>query len=239
MKKYTHKDFNYLPTKYSMFLREGNISPILKEKIESAKKQRGMYRSKYGRKFFGKILYFIQLAKRMYNIKTTNTLRIIARNAFNKGGNKTSNILNFLEGRLDRVLLSSGMSSSLVVCREMIRSGAILINEKPVTIPSYILQSEDLISVSEDQPDWKAYTYVEIYKKLSLPLRWKIYNNMINQVSSLQEYLIHEDSKSSIDYRLIKSKKYFVINRNFTNKDKTIKKSSISRLSNKTKKKNY
>jgi ribosomal protein S4 len=231
MKKYSHKDFYYLPTKYTMFLRDGNISPILKEKIELAKKQKNAYRSKYGRKFFGKILYFIQLAKRMYNIKTTNSLRIIARNAFNKGGNKTSNILNFLEGRLDRVLLSSGMSSSLTVCREMIRSGAILVNDKPVTIPSYILESEDLISISEEYPEWKAYTYVEIYKKLSLPLRWKIYSNMINQIASLQEYILHKDSKNYIDYRLIKSKKHFISNfkTNLIN-NKTIKKNIVSRV---------
>jgi small subunit ribosomal protein S4 len=59
------------------------------------------------------------------------------------------NLLVLLERRLDTVVYRLGFASSLAQARQVVRHGHIQVNAKKVTIPSTMVQVNDVISVGE------------------------------------------------------------------------------------------
>jgi len=59
------------------------------------------------------------------------------------------NFLNLLEHRLDNVIFKAGIAVSHDLARQAISHGHILVNERKVTIPSYITKVGDAISIKE------------------------------------------------------------------------------------------
>jgi len=59
------------------------------------------------------------------------------------------NLLVLLERRLDTVVLRLGFASSPAQARQLVRHGHIQVNGKTVTIPSYLLEINQTISISE------------------------------------------------------------------------------------------
>lgn len=59
-------------------------------------------------------------------------------------------ILQLLESRLDKILYSSKFSLSVKNARQLIKHGHILINNRIVKTPSYIVKTNDLIEVSSN-----------------------------------------------------------------------------------------
>jgi small subunit ribosomal protein S4 len=63
-----------------------------------------------------------------------------------KKGVTGSNLLQFLESRLDNVVYRSGFASNRRQARQLITHGHFTVNEKRVTIPSYLVRVSDVIS---------------------------------------------------------------------------------------------
>lgn len=59
-------------------------------------------------------------------------------------------LLGFLERRLDNVTYRMSFASSRADARMLVRHGHILVNGKPVSIPSYFVRVGDVVSVRED-----------------------------------------------------------------------------------------
>jgi small subunit ribosomal protein S4 len=59
------------------------------------------------------------------------------------------NLLVLLERRLDNVIYKLGFASSLAQARQLVRHGHYEVNGKPVTIPSYLLSANDVVSIGE------------------------------------------------------------------------------------------
>ena len=59
------------------------------------------------------------------------------------------NLISNLERRLDNVVYRLGLLSSRNEARQYVNHGHILVNEKKVTIPSYVVSIDDTISISE------------------------------------------------------------------------------------------
>ena len=59
------------------------------------------------------------------------------------------NLISNLEGRLDNVVYRLGLLSSRNEARQYVNHGHILVNEKKVTIPSYVVSIDDTISIRE------------------------------------------------------------------------------------------
>ena len=59
------------------------------------------------------------------------------------------NLLVLLERRLDNVIYKLGFASSLAQARQLVRHGHYEVNGKPVTIPSYLLSGNDVVSITE------------------------------------------------------------------------------------------
>lgn len=75
------------------------------------------------------------------------------KNYFNKAerqqGVSGENFLRILERRLDNVIFRMGITSSRSQARLFVRHGHILVNEKKVNIPSYLVKTGEVIKVKE------------------------------------------------------------------------------------------
>ncbi len=60
-----------------------------------------------------------------------------------------TNLLIFLERRMDNMIFRMGFANSRVESRQLITHGHFLVNGKPVNIPSYLLKAGDEICVKE------------------------------------------------------------------------------------------
>lgn len=66
-------------------------------------------------------------------------------------GKTGENMLSLLERRLDNVVFRMGLASSRAAARQLVNHGHICVNGKRVTIPSYSVRVNDIISVKENK----------------------------------------------------------------------------------------
>ncbi|MCP4214716.1 MAG: 30S ribosomal protein S4 [bacterium] len=89
-----------------------------------------------------------QKVKRFYGVGEKQ-FRIVFAKSAQKKGITGDNLLQSLELRLDNVLYRMNFAASRTHARQMIRHGHVIVNEKKVSIPSYILRVEDQVSFKE------------------------------------------------------------------------------------------
>lgn len=89
-----------------------------------------------------------QLLRHFYNIQERQ-LRNYFRKASRFTGNTADTMLGLLESRLDAVVARSGIARTIFASRQNVVHGHILVNGKPVNIPSYHVKEGDVISVCE------------------------------------------------------------------------------------------
>jgi small subunit ribosomal protein S4 len=102
---------------------------------------------------FKKSNYKIQLrekqkVKRFYGLGEKQ-FRIFFEKATRKKGITGDNLLRMLELRLDNVLYRMNFAASRTHARQLIRHGHVTVNGKKVSIPSYILRTQDEVSFKE------------------------------------------------------------------------------------------
>ncbi len=76
-------------------------------------------------------------------------------------GNTGENLLCLLERRLDNVVFRLGFARSVKEARQMVNHGHILVNNKKVNIPSYLVKKGDVISVRE-----KSKNLIQVVEKI-------------------------------------------------------------------------
>jgi small subunit ribosomal protein S4 len=89
-----------------------------------------------------------QKLKRLYGL-LEKQFRGYFKKADQQKGITGTNLLIFLERRLDNMIFRMGMANSRVEARQLISHGHFLINGKAVNIPSYLLKAGDEVSVKE------------------------------------------------------------------------------------------
>jgi len=110
-------------------------------------------RSRRGRRRQQGSEYGIQLRekqklKRMYGVYERQFRRYFAL-AERQKGIVAENLLSLLERRLDNVVFRSGLSVSRGVARQLVKHGHVMVNERKVDIPSYLVKAGDVISIAE------------------------------------------------------------------------------------------
>lgn len=75
--------------------------------------------------------------------------RLFFEKAERQKGVTGENLLIMLERRLDNVLFMLGFSLSRAQARQLITHGHVRVNDRKVTIPSYLVKEGDLISLKE------------------------------------------------------------------------------------------
>ncbi|NJM31636.1 MAG: 30S ribosomal protein S4 [Limnobacter sp.] len=111
---------------------------------------------------YGQQLREKQKVKRMYGILEKQFRRYFAE-ASRRKGNTGETLLQLLESRLDNVAYRMGFGSTRAEARQLVSHGALLVNGKPVNIPSYSVKTSDLLSVRE-----KSKKQVRIQDSLNL-----------------------------------------------------------------------
>lgn len=89
-----------------------------------------------------------QKVKRFYGVGEKQ-FRIFFDKASKQKGITGENLLKMLELRLDNALYRMNFAYSRTHARQMIRHGHVIVNDKKVSIPSYILRKDDTISFKE------------------------------------------------------------------------------------------
>ena len=82
-------------------------------------------------------------------------MRKVFDSAVDMKGNTGFNLIYLLENRLDNIVYKLSLASTVRQARQLISHGHLLINNKKITIASYRLKKDDVISV-KDKPSSKA-----------------------------------------------------------------------------------
>ena len=123
--------------------------------------RRGYPPGQHGQSRRGKVSdYGIQLrekqkVKRMYGL-SENQFRLFFKRAERKRGITGTNLLVLLERRLDNAVYRLGFVDSRSQGRHFVRHNHFLLNGKKVNIPSYQIQINDVIEISEKSRNIKA-----------------------------------------------------------------------------------
>ena len=130
-----------------LYLKSARRSISDKSKFETKPGQHGRT-SGQRTSDFGLQLREKQKVKRMYGILERQFRHYFAE-AERRKGNTGANLLFLLESRLDNVVYRMGFGSTRAEARQLVSHQALLVNNKPVNIPSYLVKAGDVISVRE------------------------------------------------------------------------------------------
>lgn len=97
---------------------------------------------------YGKQLFEKQKLRLQYNVHERQMTNYV-KEATRRVGNTAEILVQLLESRLDSLVFRAGLARSMYAARQYCTHGHIEVNGKPVTIPSYNVQPNDVISVKE------------------------------------------------------------------------------------------
>ena len=84
-----------------------------------------------------------------YGINERQLLKYI-REARRRKGSTGEVLLQLLETRLDNIVFRLGFAPTIAAARQLVAHGHILVNQKKVTIPSFICKLKDVVTVCEN-----------------------------------------------------------------------------------------
>ncbi len=122
--------------------------------------------------------------------------------ASRKKGVTGKNLLEMLERRLDNVICTLGFALTRAQSRQLINHGHVLINNRKVDIPSYLVKQNDVISFKEKSKTLELITKsIKFSERLTLP-SWLEVNtdNLTGKINSLPT---REDVTLPIQEKLI------------------------------------
>ncbi|MFO7750636.1 MAG: 30S ribosomal protein S4 [Desulfobacteraceae bacterium] len=117
--------------------------------------QHGQRRSKLSD--YGIQLREKQKVRRIYCL-SEKQFRIVFKKADQKKGITGTNLLSFLERRLDNVVFKLGFTSSITQGRHFVKHNHFTVNGKKVNIPSYQIESGDVVELKEKSRNVKVIT---------------------------------------------------------------------------------
>lgn len=136
-------------------------------------------RSPYGNSFFGQSLFHVQLLKNVYGIRKRSFLKQLTFKSKEKRGNKSANLLNLLENKLDYFLFNSGYVKSLTRAKELIENGNVEVNKELVRNSGFILKPTDRVSLRGQNPLISGETMYNVVSGLSITTQWSLYQELI------------------------------------------------------------
>lgn len=114
--------------------------------------QHGLMKKRKQQKEYGLQLQEKQKAKYTYGV-LERQFRNLFEKASRKEGVTGAVLLQMLESRLDNVVFRLGLSPSRRAARQLVSHGHVLVNGKPVNIPSYLMHAGDKVTLREKSKD--------------------------------------------------------------------------------------
>lgn len=142
----------YTGPKHKLARREG--VNILDKQSASLQRRLNVPPGIHGRKGkrrpseFGTQLREKQKAKAMYGLLEKQFVKMV-RTVERQKGDTGALLLSLLETRLDNVVYRLGFAKTRYMARQIVSHGHVTVNGSKMTIPSYQVQPEDVIAVSE------------------------------------------------------------------------------------------
>lgn len=140
----------YRGPKFKLSRREGvnvtgTTSPNLEKvlNVPPGGRQRKRNKSDYGVRLRAK-----QRVKSQYGIAEGGLRRAFLQ-AQSMPGNTGLNLLQLLERRLDNVVYRMGFARTRPMARQIVGHGHVLVNGKPVNVPSYLVRPGDTVQLTE------------------------------------------------------------------------------------------
>ncbi len=123
---------------------------------------------------FGKELKEKQKLKNWYNLKERQ-FRIYVKKTLGARGkveDAAATLIKTLESRLDNVVFRLGFTSSRSAASQMISHRHILVNEKPINIPSYLVKEGDRINIKPSSVKKNIFQNLSSILKKHKPPSW-------------------------------------------------------------------
>lgn len=131
------------------------VTPLDKKcRLKSAPGMSQGRRSKLSASDYGVQLQMKQLIRRTYGV-IEKQFRGYYEHASRSQGNTADNLMVLLESRLDNVVYRLGFASTRREARQMVSHGHVLVGGRRVTIPSYQVKKDDVVSLSDKAKETK------------------------------------------------------------------------------------
>lgn len=112
----------------------------------------GQHGAKKNKKISERGLQLVEKQKLRYMFGITEKqLKSYFKKASVKKGNTALYLAEFLEKRLDNIVYRLGFAPTRSAARQLVSHGHILVNDKKITIPSYQVKNNDIISFSNEK----------------------------------------------------------------------------------------
>ncbi|MDP3889460.1 MAG: 30S ribosomal protein S4 [bacterium] len=119
---------------------------------------------------YGRQLYEKQKIKRMYGLRE-NQFRRFYLNAVKSEGAPGEVLLSFLERRLDNTVYRLKIATSRAQARQIVVHGHVLVNGQRVHSPSYLVKTNDVISLAENVKEKKVFLEQVVDKRLKIGIK--------------------------------------------------------------------
>lgn len=124
---------------------------ILENNSEFRRKKNAVLTNKWKRKSaYANQLEEKQRVRYRYHL-SEKQLRNTFKRILKKTGIQSNNLLIELEQRLDNIVYRLGLAATRRASRQLVNHGHVLVNNRKIDIPSYILKVGDIISLKKDK----------------------------------------------------------------------------------------
>lgn len=193
----------YTGPKHRLARREGfnvleKTSTSLERRLNVPPGQHGPRGTRRRLSEFGQQMREKQKVKRIYGILERQFRRYIME-AQKKKGDTGSVLLSLLERRLDNVLYRLRFAKTRAMARQLVGHGHVYVNNKKVTIPSYNVREDEVISMSSKASDIPVVKEALKDKEISLP-QWLSRQGPVGKVKAIPK---RDDIETSINEQLI------------------------------------
>jgi small subunit ribosomal protein S4 len=127
-----------------LFLKSARRALDTKCKLDSRPGQHGAKNTRVSE--YGVQLREKQKIRRIYGVLERQFRGYFAEAERRKGATG-ENLLQLLESRLDNAVYRMGFGSTRSEARQLVSHGAVMVNGKPVNIPSYLLRPSDVVTI--------------------------------------------------------------------------------------------
>ena len=118
---------------------------------------------------FGTQLEAKQKMKFYYGNMNERQFRNIYLKAIQKRGNKSENLIGFLESRLDTIVYRAKFAITVFASRQLINHGHVRVNGKKVNIPSFMVKPEDTIEIRDKSKELTSIAGAIVTKEREVP----------------------------------------------------------------------
>jgi len=141
---------------------------VVREEVAEKQQQKGSRRklSEYGRQLQEK-----QKVKEMYGLRERQFKRFFAVASKQRDGGPGENLLSLLERRLDNTVYRLKMATTRTQARQIIGHGHILVNGKKVYSPSFLVSTEDVVTLSQRASGLTTFLNDVVEKRMKIGIK--------------------------------------------------------------------